>query len=188
MQAHTRHTSEVRKQISISYSHPPYGIHLRTSLPTGGPTYLTPTNPSNTPIQTMNQILPEIQPVVSATQLMIRLGGNPKQKDSRTTPTQSLRNRRIIRAPGKPLERLKSIRKNAGICARTHGLCLLLHKVSNLHLGSLRAKFRGDGLAITFRMVLETRHPSAIALCIRWRIFSDTWIRMPCICNGWRDM
>jgi len=70
-------------QISISYSYAPYGIHLRTSLPTGEPTYLTPTNPSNTPIQTTNQILPEIQPVVSATHLMIRLGGNPKQKYSR---------------------------------------------------------------------------------------------------------
>jgi len=41
---------------------------------------------------------------------------------------------------GNPVERLKSISKNAGICARTHGLRLLLHKVSNLHLGSLRAK------------------------------------------------
>jgi len=30
---------------------------------------------------------------------------------------------------GKPLERLKSIRKNAGICGRTHGLRLLLYKV-----------------------------------------------------------
>ena len=30
---------------------------------------------------------------------------------------------------GKPLERLKSIRKNAGICGRTHGLLLLLYKV-----------------------------------------------------------
>jgi len=39
-----------------------------------------------------------------------------------------------------------------------------------------------------FRMVSETRHPSAIALCIRWRIFSDTWIRIARICNCWRDM
>jgi len=108
---------------------------LPRSLPTGGPTYLTPTHPSITPIQTTNQILPEIQPVVSATHLMIRLGRNPKQQYSRTTRTQSLRNRRITRAPWKPLERLTSIRKNAEICARTHGLRLLLNKVSNLHLG-----------------------------------------------------
>jgi len=175
-------------QILISYSHPPYGIHLRTSLPTGEPTYPTPTNPSNIPIQTMNQILPEIQPVVSAMHLMIGLGGNPKQKYSSPTRTQSLRNRKIIRAPGKPLERLKSIRKIAGICARTHGLRLLLHKVSNLHPGLLRAKSQRRGLTITFRMVSETRHPSAIALCIRWRIFSDTWIRIARICNHWRDM
>ena len=188
MHAHTRHTCEVLMQILISYSHPPYGIHLRTSLLTGGPTYLMPTNPSNTPIQTTNQILPEIQPVVSATHLMIRLAGNLKQKYSRTTRTQSLRNRRIIRAPGNPLERLKSIWKNAEICARTHGLHLLLHKVSNLHLGSLRAKSQRRGLTITFRMVSETRHPSAIALCICWRIFSYTWIRRARICNGWRDM
>jgi len=32
-------------------------------------------------------------------------------------------------APGQPLEMLKSIRKNVGICARTHGLRLLLHNV-----------------------------------------------------------
>jgi len=70
---------------------------------------------------------------------MIRLGGNPKQKYLRTTRTQSLQNRKIIRGPGKPLERLKSIRQNAGICARTHELRLLLHKVSNLDLGSFRA-------------------------------------------------
>jgi len=89
---------------------------------------------------------------------------------------------------GKPLERLKSIRKNAGICARTHGLRLLLHKVSNLHFGSLRLKSQRRGLTITFRMLSETRHPSAIALCIRWRIFSDTWIRISCICNSLRDM
>jgi len=175
-------------QISISYSHPPYGIHLRTSLPTGGPTYLKPTNPSNTPIQTTNQILPGIQPVVSATHLMIHLGGNTKHKYSRTTRTQSLRNRRIIRAPGKPLERLKTIRKNAGICARPHGLRLLLHKVANWHLGSLRAKSQRGGLTITFRMVSETQHPSAIAVCIRWRIFSHTWICIARIWNGRRDM
>jgi len=137
---HLRNTCEVCMQIAILYSHPPYGIHLRTSLPTGGPTYLTPTHLSNTLILTRNQILPEIQPGVSGTHLMIRLGRNPKQNYSRTTCTQTLRNRRIIRAPGKLLERLKSIRKNAGICARTHVLCLLLHKVSNLHCGSLRAK------------------------------------------------
>jgi len=89
---------------------------------------------------------------------------------------------------GKPLERLKSIRKNAGICARTHGLCLLLHKVSNLPLGSLRAKSQRRVLTITFRMVSETGHPSAIALCIHWRMFSDTWIRIARICNGWWDM
>jgi len=164
----------VRMQISISYSHPPYGIHLRMALPTAGLTFLTPMNPSNTPIPTTNHILPEIQPVVSATHLMIRLGLNRKQKSSGTTCTQSLRNRRIIRAPGKPLERLKSRTKNAGIYARTHGLRLLLHKVSNLHLGSLRAKSQSGGLTITFRMISETRNPLAIALCIRWRIFSDT--------------
>ena len=188
MQAHTRHTCEVLMQIAISYSHPPYGILLRTSVPTGGPTYLMPRNPSNTPIQTTNQILPEIQLVVSAMHLMIGLAGNLKQKYSRTTRTQSLRNRRIIRAPGKPLERLKSIKKHAGICATTHGLHLPLHKVSNLHLGSLRAKSQRREIMITFRMVSETRHPSAIAVCIRWRIFSDTWIHIARICNGWRDM
>jgi len=188
VQAHTRHTCEVRMQISISYSHPPYRIHLWTSLRTGGPTYLRPTNPSNTPIQPTNQILPEIQRVVSATHVMLRSGGTPKQKYLGTTRTQSLRNRRIIRAPGKPFERLKSIRKNAGICARTNGLRLLLHKVSTLHIGSLRAKSQRRGLTITFRMVSETRHPSAIALCIRGRIFSDTWIPIARICNGWRDM
>jgi len=188
VQAHTRHTCEVRRQISISYSHPQYGIHLRTSIPTGGRTDLTPTNPSNTPIQTTNQILPDIQPGASTTHLMIRLGGNPKQKYSRTTRTQSLRNRMIIRLPGNPLERLKSISKNAEICARTHGLPLLLQKVSNLHLGSLRGKSQRRGLTITFRMVSQTRHPSAIPLCIRWRIFSDTWIRRARICNGWMDM
>jgi len=164
VQAHMRHTCAVPMQISISYSHPPYGIHLRMSLPTGEPTSLTPMNQSNTPIQTTNQILPEIQAVVSATPLMIRLGGNLKQKYSRTTRTQSLWNRRIIWAPGKPFERLKSIRKNAGICVRSHGLLLLLHKVSNLHLGSLRTKSQRRGLMIPFRMVSETRHPSAIAL------------------------
>ena len=148
----------------------------------------TPTNPSNTPIQTTNQILPEIQPVVSTTHLMIRLSGNPKQKYSRATRTQSLRNRMIIREPGKPLERLKSISKNAGICARAHWLPLLLQKVSNLHLCSLRAKSQRRGLTITFRMVSQTRHPSAVPLCIRWRIFFDTWIRIARICNGWRDM
>ena len=89
---------------------------------------------------------------------------------------------------GKPLERLKSIRKNAGICARTHALRLLLHKVSNLHLGLLRGISQRRRLTITFRMVSETRHPSAIALCILWRIFSDTWIRIARICTGWRDM
>jgi len=88
---------------------------------------------------------------------------------------------------GKPLERLKSIRKNEGICARSYGLRLLLHKVSNLHLGSLRANSQRRGLTITFRMVSETRHPSPMALWIRWRIFSDTWIRIARICNGWRD-
>jgi len=155
-------------QISISYSHPPYGIHRRTSLRTGGASYLTPTNQSNTLILNTNQILPEIPPVVSATHLIIRLGGNPKQKYSSTTHTQSLRNRRIILVPGKPLERLQSISKTAGIWARTHGLRLLLHKVSKLHHGSLRAKSHRGGLTITFRMVSETRHPSAIALCIRW--------------------
>jgi len=116
------------------------------------------------------------------------LGRQLEPKYSRTTRTLSLRNRRIIRAPGKPLERLKSIRKNAGICARTHGLRFLLHKVSNLHLGSWRAKSQRRGLTITFRMVSETQHPSAIALYIRWRIFSDTWIRIARICNGCRDM
>jgi len=175
-------------QIAISYSHPPYGIQVRTSLPTGGRTYLTPSNRSNTPILNTNQILPEIQQVVRATYLMIHLAGNAKQRYLRTTSTQSLRNWRIIRAPGKPLERLKSIRKNAGICGRTHGLRLVLHQVSNLHLGSLRAKSQRRGLTITFRMVSETRDPSALALCIRWRIFSDTWIRIARICTGWRDM
>ena len=57
---------------------------------------------------------------------------------------------------GKPLERLKSIRNNAEIWARTQGLCLLLHKVSNLYLGSLRAKSQRGGLTITFRIVSET--------------------------------
>jgi len=51
---------------------------------------------------------------------------------------------------GKLSERLNSTRKNAGICARTHGLCLLLHKASNLHLVSLRAKSPRCGLMITF--------------------------------------
>jgi len=51
---------------------------------------------------------------------------------------------------GNPFERLKSIRKNAGICARTHGLRLLLHKVSNFHLGSMRAKSQRRGLTITY--------------------------------------
>jgi len=97
-------------------------------------------------------------------------------------------NRTIIRTPGKLLVRFKSIRKNAEICARTHGLRLLLHKVSNLHLGSLRAKSQRPGLTITFRMVSETRHLLAIALCIGWRIFSDTWIPIARICHGWRDM
>jgi len=93
-----------------------------------------------------------------------------------------------IRAPGKPLERLKSISKNAGVCARTHGLRLLLHKVSNLPLGLLRAKSQRRALTITFRMISEIRHPSAITLCIRWRSFPDIWIRIARICNGWRDM
>jgi len=74
------------------------------------------------------------------------------------------------------------------LCERTHGLRLLLHKVSYLHLGSLGAKSQRRGLTITFRMVSETRHRSAIALCIRSRLFSDTWIRIARICNGWRDM
>jgi len=161
-------------QITISYSHPAYRIHLRTSLPSGGQTYLTSMNLSNTLILTRNQILPEIEPVVSATHLIIHLAGNTKQKSSRTTRSQSLQNRSIIPVPGKPLERLKSIMKNTGICARCHGLRFLLHKVSNLHLSSLRAKAQRPGLTVTFRMVSETRHPSAIALCIRWRIFSDT--------------
>jgi len=85
---------------------------------------------------------------------------------------------------GNPLERLKSLRKNAGICARTHGLRFLLHKVSNLYLGSLRAKSQRRKLTITFRRVSETGHPWALALCIRWRIFSDTWICIARICNG----
>ena len=41
---------------------------------------------------------------------------------------------------GNPLERLQSVRKNSGICVRTHGLLLLLYKVSNLDLDLLRAK------------------------------------------------
>jgi len=159
VQAHTRHTCGVRMQISISYLHPPYGIHLRTSLPTWEPSSLTPTNPFNTPILTTNQILPEIQPVVIARHLMIRLRGNMKQKYSRTRCTQSLRNRRIICPPVKPLETLNRRKMNAGICARTPGLLLLVHKVSHLHLGSLIAKSHRRALTITFRMVLETRHP-----------------------------
>jgi len=55
-----------------------------------------------------------------------------------------------MRAPGKPLERVDSIRKNAGICAKTHGLRLLPHKVSNLHLGSFRAKSQRGRLTIIF--------------------------------------
>jgi len=188
LQVHTRHTGHVCMQIPILYSHPRYRIHLRTSLPTGEPTYLTPTNLSNSPILTTNQIPREIQPVGSATHLLIHLGRNLKQKASRTTRAQSLQNRRIIRAPEKPLERLKSIRKNAGICARTHWLRLVVHKVSNLHLGSLRAKSERGRLTITFRMVSETGHPSAIGLWICWRIFSDPGIRIARICNGWRDM
>jgi len=166
VQAHTRCTCEVPLQIFISYSHPPYRIHLRMSLPTRGPTYMTRANLSNTLILTTNQLRPDIQPVVSATHLMIRLGTNPKQMYSRTTRTQSLQNRRIIWGPRKPLKRLKSIRKNAGICARTHVLCFPLHKVSNFTLSSLRVMSHRRGLTITFRMVSETRHPSAIALCI----------------------
>ena len=175
-------------QISILYAYPAYRIHLRTSLPTGGPTYLAPTTPSNTPIQTTNQILPDIQPVVSATHVMIRSCGNPKQKYAKTTRTQSLQKTRIIGALGRPVERLKSIRKNAGICAGTHVLHLLLSKVSTIDLGSLRAKWQRGGFTLTLRMVSETRHPSAIPLCLRWTIFSDTWIRIAGICNGWRDM
>ena len=52
----------------------------------------------------------------------------------------------------------------------------------------IESKVSKTRLTITFRRVSETRHPSAIALCIRWRIFSDTWIRIARICNGWRDM
>jgi len=83
---------------------------------------------------------------------------------------------------------LKSISKNAWICARTKGLRLLLHMVSNFHLGSLRSKSQRRGLTIAFGMVSETRHPSAIALSIRWRIFSDSWLCIAPICNGWRDL
>ena len=75
---------------------------------------------------------------------------------------------------GNPLEWLNSISKNAWICARTNGLRLLLHMVSNLHLGSLRSKSQRRGLTIAFGMVSEIRHPSAIALSIPWRIFSDS--------------
>jgi len=53
-------------------------------------------NPSNTPIQNMNHILLEIQPVVSMTHLLIHLYGNSKQKYWRTTQTRSLCNKRII--------------------------------------------------------------------------------------------
>ena len=152
----TRYTCEVHMQISISYSYPADGVQLRTFLPTGELTSLTPTNLSNTMSLTTNQIMVEIEPVVTMTYLIIRLGGNPKLKGSRTTRSQWLRNRRNIRAPGKPLETLKSKRKKAGICARTPGLLLLVHKVSNLHLGSLRANSQRRGLTITFGMVSET--------------------------------
>jgi len=91
-------------------------------------------------------------------------------------------------ATGKPLERLQSILKNTGICARTHRYCLPMHKVSNLHLGSLRAKSQTHGSTITFRMVSETRHQSAIALGICWRIYSDPWILIARICQGLKDM
>ena len=190
MQAHTRHTCESRMRISISYSHPSYAIHLWTSLSTVGPAFLTPTNRSSNLIRTTNQILPEIQPVMSATHLMIRLCTSLIRKHSthRRAHPQSLQNRRIIRAPGKPLERSEATWKNAVICVRNHGHPFLVRKLSNLHLGSLRAKSQKRGLTNTSLLVSETPHRSVIAPCTRWRIISDTWIRMPHIYNSLKDM
>ena len=155
MQAHTRHTCESCMQISILYSHPSYAIHLQTSLTTVQLAILTPTNRSSNRIRTTNQILPEIQPVMSMTHLMIRLCTSLIRKHTTrsTVHPQSLQNRRIIRAPRKPLERAEASWKNAVICARIHGLHFLVRKLSNLHLGSLRAMSQRRGLMNTSLLV-----------------------------------
>jgi len=170
--------------IVLSYSHPLYGIHLRTSLLTGGLTYLTPTNPSNSPILTTNQVLPETQPCSEHDAPDDTLKWDPKTEVHEDNTYQVGDEQGDYPGAGKLLGRLKSTRKNAGVCARTHGLHLLVHKVLKVHLGSIRAKAQRCGLTITFRIVSETRHPSAIALCILWRIFSNPWIRIARICNG----
>ena len=70
-------------------------------------------------------------------------------------------------SPEKQLETSMDLSKNAAICARTHGLHLLVRRVSNLHLGSLKVNLRSRRSLITLQIVSVTRHQLAIAPCIR---------------------
>ena len=118
-------------------------------------------------------------------QLRMSLGTNLTPKYSAITCPQRLPNRSItFQTPGKLLEMWRGMRRNTVICAKTHGLHLLVRKGSNLHLGSLRPKSRSRRSTITFRMVSATWRQLATAPCIRWKIISDPWIPMGNIYGG----
>ena len=125
-------------QISISYLLPQYEILLQITLTTLELTKLTTMNRASTRIKTMNQILLVIRLDLNATPLMMTLRTTQILKYS-TTNCWSQRNW-IIQVPGKPLETLRGMWKNTVICARTHGLHLLVCGVFNLLLGFIESK------------------------------------------------
>jgi len=57
-----------------------------------------------------------------------------------------------------------------------------------LEFSCIESKISKTRIKNYFSNDMETQHLSAVALCIPWRIFSDTWIPIARICNGWRDM
>src|SRR6201995_4438986 len=116
--------------------------------------------------QTTNQILPVIRPDMNSTHLMT-LCTTPILKHLTTTRLRPLLDRHIMNAPEKQLETSTDLSKNTAICARTHWLYLLVRRVSNLHLGSLKVNLRSRRSMITLQMVSVTRHQLAIAPCIR---------------------
>src|SRR5205807_9793726 len=72
------------------------------------------------------------------------------------------------------------------ICAMTHGYHLPASTVSNWRLGSLKARYRRDGLMNTSRVASAIPLTLATAPYIHSRNIYASWIRMANIYNGSR--
>ena len=111
----------------------------------------------------------------------------PILKHLTTTRLRPRLDRCIMKALEKQLEMSTDLSKYTAICARTHGLHLLVRRVSNLHFGFLKVNLQSRRSMITLQIASVTRHQLTIAPSICWRIFFDCWICMAHIYNGSKD-